>query len=81
MEEKIKNFIEKKHIYSIYIDMHPISDIKELFGKYGYVKGEMDTNGWQVDFVIPFISSEEIIELSGSWYYGEYMLNRVIQEI
>lgn len=44
----------------------------------GYEKGEMETNGWQVDFWVSFTKDgATTLEFSGDWYYGTQSLQEI----
>jgi hypothetical protein len=75
--DRLKEFLEGDGT-ELPLVMQPIDDIKNALEKYGWEMewDDMDTNGWEHDFWIPFTKDEETITLGGSWYHGGYTLSR-----
>ncbi len=42
-----------------------------------FERQDIETNGWDHDFWIPYIKGEETFEFSGSWFYGNYQFYKV----
>lgn len=76
--ENIKQFIERKdYNESLKLEIKPLTEYTKYLETLGFEVEDQDINGWQVDFFITF--TDELI-LSGSLYYGNYILNWDNQE-
>lgn len=40
----------------------------------GFTKIDLESNGWDVDFVITYTKDDLVITHSGNWYYGSSTL-------
>lgn len=46
------------------------NDVENYLKTMGYEKGEMDTNGWDYDYQIPYNRGDQSFTFAGSGYYG-----------
>lgn len=77
LEKIIKEFLESD-LREIDINMFPIKTFMETFGKLGYDWDEnIVKNGFAVDFWLTFEQGDEQIGLSGSWWNGNYNLEKL----
>ncbi len=76
--EEIINSIVNGHEYKVDLKGYSPDLVVRHLQLLGYEKGELETNGWQVDFWVSFTKDDyTTLELSGDWYYG----NQTLQEI
>lgn len=76
--EKLIDKITDGCEYNVELKGYAPNDIIEYLESQGYEKGELETNGWQVDFWVSFTKEDHTtLELTGDWFYG----NMTLQEI
>lgn len=46
------------------------NDICKFLTNLGYSQGEVEQNGWDVDFWIKYTKDDTVITHSGNWFYG-----------
>lgn len=77
MEEIIEQFLAGNE-KSVKLPMAPIDQVIDILERFGYQQdGEIDTNGWQVDFWMKFDSELGKLQFSGSLWYGQFVLARL----
>lgn len=50
-------------------------DIEQFLKKNGWEYVDVDTDGWEHDFIITYKKDDAIIEHTGSWYFGQSVLS------
>lgn len=77
LEKIIKEFLESD-LREIDINMFPIKTFMEVFKKLGWEwDGNLNTNGWAVDFWLTFEQGDKQIGLNGGWWDGNYNLEKL----
>ena len=77
LEKLIKDFLESDS-RELDINMFPIKMFMDTFESLGWEwDGNLDTNGWSVDFWLKFVKDGKEIGLNGSWWDGEYNLEKL----
>lgn len=73
----LKEFLESDQ-KEFKIPMMPVSDVEDMLKKYGWEMewDDLETNGWEHDFWIPFIKDDDTITFGGSWFSGGYTLTK-----
>lgn len=73
----LKEFLESDQ-KELCIDMQPVDNVEAAMKEHGWkmIWDELETNGWEHDFWIPFEKDGETITFGGSWYSGNYNLSK-----
>lgn len=76
LEKTIKEFLESD-LKEIDMNMFPINAFIDVFKKLGWEWDEnLSTNGWEVDFWLTFEKDYKELGLNGSWWNGNYNLEK-----
>ena len=77
LEKIIKEFLESD-LREIDINMFPMKTFMDIFENLGWEwDGNLNTNGWAVDFWLTFEKDTKQIGLSGGWWDGNYNLEKL----
>jgi hypothetical protein len=68
----------RNNITTVDIKASPM-DIEHFLKSKGFVQLDIETNGWEHDFTIPYEKDNITINHRGSWYYGNSYLT-IIQK-
>ena len=58
----------------IFFDQISWGLLNEVLQELGYIQNpqsDFDTNGWQIDFWVDYIKDNDVLDISGSLWYGD----------
>lgn len=81
LKASIIALIEDPNNETLHVDMYSLDTFEEIFEVLGFKRGELDTNGWAVDFWLPFDHpSLGTYCVMGSLWNGNYKIYKGDEE-